>query len=78
MKTIQIKATDFFELLKLKYTSMLEVFSQMIVGEEKEIIFLDTYEKVLFNYRLPSNTEQLEKDRKVFAQEYAEKMAHLN
>ncbi|MBS1550172.1 MAG: hypothetical protein JSS94_09975 [Bacteroidetes bacterium] len=77
MKTIEIKAKDFFEFLKLKDTSMWEIFSQMIDGEEKEIIFLDE-EKVLFAYRLPKNIEQLESDRKIFAKEYAEKMANLN
>ena len=66
MKTIEIKAKDFFEFLKLKDTSMWEIFSQMIDGEEKEIIFLDE-EKVLFAYRLPKNIEQLESDRKIFA-----------
>jgi hypothetical protein len=50
MKIIQIKANDFFELIKLKDTSMWEIFSQMIDGEEKEIIFLDEEEKVLFLY----------------------------
>ena len=49
MKIIQIKANDFFELIKLKDTSMWEIFSQMIDGEAKEIIFLDEEEKVLFS-----------------------------
>ena len=74
MKTIQIKANDFFEFIKLKDTSMWEIFSQMIDGEEKEIIFLDEEEKVLFSYILPKNLEKLEEDRKTFAKEYAEKM----
>ena len=78
MKTIQIKAKDFFELIKLKDTSMWEIFSQMIDGEEKEIIFLDEEEKVLFSYILPKNLEKLEEDRKTFAKEYAEKMSNLN
>ena len=78
MKTIQIKANDFFELIKLKDTSMWEIFSQMIDGEEKEIIFLDEEEKVLFSYILPKNLEKLEEDRKTFAKEYAEKTSNLN
>ena len=78
MKTIQIKANDFFEFIKLKDTSMWEIFSQMIDGEEKEIIFLDEEEKVLFSYILPKNLEKLEEDRKTFAKEYAEKMSNLN
>ena len=78
MKTIQIKANDFFELIKLKDTSMWEIFSQMIDGEEKEILFLNEEEKVLFSYILPNNLEKLEEDRKTFAKEYAEKMSNLN
>ena len=75
MKVIQIKAKDFFEFIKLKDTSMWEIFSQMIDGEEKEIIFLDEEEKILFNYTLPQNLEKLEEDRKTFAKEYADKMS---
>ena len=75
MKVIQIKAKDFFELIKLKDTSMWKIFSQLIDGEEKEIIFLDEEEKVLFSHILPKNLEKLEEDRKTFAKEYAEKMS---
>ena len=78
MKIIQIKASQFFELLKMKDTSMWEIFAQMIDAEEKEIIFLDDEEKVLFNYLLPNNLEKLEEDRKQFAEEYAEKLSGLN
>ncbi len=78
MKNIQIKASSFFELLKMKDTSMWEIFAQMIDAEEKEIIFLDDEEKVLFNYLLPNNLEKLEEDRKQFAEEYAEKLSGLN
>jgi len=78
MKSIQIKAKDFFELLKLKDASMWEIFSQMIDGEEKEIIFLDEEEKILFNYVLPTTVEKLEEDRKTFAKEYADKISNMN
>lgn len=78
MKNIQIKASSFFELLKMKDTSMWEIFAQMIDAEEKEIIFLDDEEKVLFNYLLPNNLEKLEEDRKQFSEEYAEKLSSLN
>lgn len=78
MKMIEIKAGQFFELLKMKDTSMWEIFSQMIDGEEKEIIFLDDDEKVLFNYRLPVTLEKLQEDQKIFAKEYAEKLAQNN
>ena len=75
MKTIQIKASQFFELLKQKDTSMWELFSQMIDGKEKEIIFLDDEEKILFNYILPTTLGKLREDQKVFAKEYADKIA---
>ncbi|QDP84134.1 hypothetical protein FNJ88_00645 [Chryseobacterium sp. SNU WT5] len=78
MKNIQIKASSFFELLKMKDTSMWEIFAQMIDGEEKEIIFLDDEEKILFNYFLPDNLEKLDNDRKQFAEEYSEKLSGLN
>jgi hypothetical protein len=78
MKNIQIKASSFFELLKMKDTSMWEIFAQMIDSEEKEIIFLDDEDKVLFNYLLPNNLKKLEEDRKKFAEEYAEKLSGMN
>ncbi len=78
MKTIEIKAVEFFELLKMKDVSMWEIFSQMIDGEEKEIIFLNEDNTLLFNYILPTNKEKLDEDRKQFAQEYSEKLKELN
>jgi len=78
MKTIQIKAHDFFELLKLKETSMWDIFAQMIDGEEKELLFLDQEDKILFNYHLPKTVEQLQEDKKVFVDEFTEKMQSLN
>lgn len=78
MKNIQIKAAAFFDLLRQKDTSMWEIFSQMIDGEEKELIFLDEEDKVLFNYILPKNSEKLEEDRKNFAKEFSEKIKNSN
>lgn len=78
MQTIQIQAEQFFELLKLKDTSMWEIFAQMIDGNEKEIIFTDQEEKILFNYILPSNQEKLAEDRKEFSKQFADKLANLN
>jgi len=78
MKKIEIKAEQFFELLRLKDTSMWEIFSQMIDNEEKEIIFIDNEEKVLFNYILPSNQEKLEEDRKEFSKQFADKLSNFN
>ena len=74
MKNIQIKAAAFFDLLRQKDTSMWEIFSQMIDGEEKELIFLDEEDKVLFNYILPKNIEQLREDQKNFAKEFSKKL----
>jgi len=76
MQSIEIKAEGFFELLKLKDTSMWEIFAQMIDGNEKEIIFLDNEDKILFSYRLPADQEKLEQDRKEFSKEFADKMAN--
>jgi hypothetical protein len=78
MKNILIQASSFFELLKMKDTSMWEIFAQMINEDEKEIIFLDNEEKILFTYLLPNNLEKLEEDRKQFSQEYSEKLSGLN
>ncbi|MFC3161267.1 hypothetical protein SAMN05443633_101340 [Chryseobacterium arachidis] len=78
MQKIEIKAEQFFELLKLKDTSMWEIFAQMIDGSEKEIIFLDDEDKILFNYILPSEQEKLEEDRKEFSKQFADKLADLN
>ncbi|WP_234111310.1 MULTISPECIES: hypothetical protein [Chryseobacterium] len=78
MKNIQVNATQFFELLKDRDTSMWEIFAQMVDGEEKRIIFLDDDENILFNYILPDNLEKLEEDRKKFAAEYQEKLSGLN
>ena len=74
MKIIQIKANDFFELIKLKDTSMWEIFAQMISEEEQELVFTNEKDEVLFNYKLPKNIEQLKEDQKIFAKEYAEKL----
>jgi hypothetical protein len=78
MQKIEIKADQFFELLKLKDTSMWEIFTQMIDGNEKEIIFLDNEDKILFNYILPSTPEKMEQDRKEFSKQFADKLANLN
>ena len=43
MKSVQIKAQDFFEILKLRDASMWDIFAQMIDGEEKEFIIEGEY-----------------------------------
>ena len=78
MEMIQIKASAFFDLLKMKDTSMWEVFSQMIGEKEKEIVFLDNEDKILFNSILPNHLDQLNKDREKFSKEYADKLSTLH
>lgn len=78
MQNITVQAEQFFELLKLKDTSMWEIFAQMIDGNEKELIFLDHEDTILFTYILPSNSEKLEEDRTEFSREFADKMAKFN
>lgn len=74
MKTICIQTENFFELLKLKNQSMWDIFAQMIDGTPQKIIFLDDKEQFLFSYILPSTLEEMEKDKKIFAQKYSEKL----
>ena len=74
MKKIQIKTKDFFELLKIKETSMWDIFTQMIDNEEKEIIFLDNDNNILFNYILPNNIDKLQSDKKIFIENFSLKI----
>ena len=74
MKKIQIKTKDFFELLKIKETSMWDIFTQMIDNEEKEIIFLDNDNNILFNYILANNIEKLQSDKKIFIENFSLKI----
>lgn len=78
MQTVQISAPEFFDLLKARGTSMWEIFAQMVDGKTKELIFLDATQKILFTYILPETSEQLEADRKQFAEEYANKLSEMN
>ena len=57
---------------------MWDIFAQMIDGEEKEIIFLDEKDEVLFNYTLPSNLEKMQEDKKIFVDEFSQKLQSLN
>lgn len=74
MKSIHIKAKDFFELLKLKDQSMWDIFAQMIDGEEKKIIFLDEEGRFLFAYQLPKTLDEMKQDKQLFTEKYAEKI----
>lgn len=71
---IKINTKKFFETLKLNDTSMWEIFAQMIDGTEKNIIFLDENNEVLFQYSLPNNIQKLEEDRLIFSQIFQEKL----
>lgn len=78
MKVTYINAKEFFELLKTKDISMWEIFSQMIDGEKKELLFLGEEKQMIFRYLLPETQEQLEEDRLKFAKEYKDKLSKLN
>ena len=78
MKLIQIQAEQFFDLLKMRDTSMWEIFSQMIEDEPKLISFLDEDGAELFQYQLPTTVEQLETDRKLFSEEFSRKLNEVN
>lgn len=77
MKTINIKAEAFFELLKNHDQSMWEIFAQMVDGESKNIIFLNNDNEILFNYTLPETLEQLEEERRDFSKEFAVKLSNF-
>jgi hypothetical protein len=47
---------------------MWAIFSQMIDGNEKEIIFLDNEDKILFNYILPSIRKTGRRQKRVLKQ----------
>lgn len=78
MKKIVIQAQSFFDLLKERETSMWEIFSQMLDGEEKELDFVDDNQKIIFQYILPNTAEKLEEDRIKFTEKFNEKLKHLN
>lgn len=75
MKSIQIKAQPFFELLKNNEQSMWSIFSQMIDGEEKDILFLDENDNVLFNFILPKSEEELKEKQEEFTEFFKVKLA---
>lgn len=78
MQIVQIKAAPFFDMLKVRDTSMWSVFAQMIDGTEKQLAFVDQEDKVLFSYHLPATIEQLKEDQKKFSTEYAQRIAEIN
>ncbi|MDX9705798.1 MAG: hypothetical protein RBT46_08855 [Weeksellaceae bacterium] len=66
MKIIQIKAEDFFEMLKIHGVSMWDLFKNMIDGEEKQLVFLNEKNEVVAFYQLPKTEEELTEDFEVF------------
>ncbi|MDD3772897.1 MAG: hypothetical protein PHC38_09615 [Weeksellaceae bacterium] len=66
MKIIQIKAEDFFEMLKTHGVSMWDLFKNMIDGEEKQLVFLNEKNEVVAFYQLPKTEEELTEDFEVF------------
>jgi len=75
MKTIEIQAKAFFELIKNRDVSMWSMFEEMVNAEvEQLIIFLDEEGKEIAHYILPTSVEQVKEDQKVFAQSFKEKL----
>lgn len=75
MKTIEIQAKAFFELIKNREVSMWSMFEEMVNPEEEQlVIFLDEALKEIAHYVLPKTIEQVKEDQKVFAQNFKEKL----
>ncbi|MGB6093291.1 MAG: hypothetical protein WBF83_05990 [Moheibacter sp.] len=74
MKIIQIKADQFFEMLKNNGVSMWDLFRNMIDGEEKQLLFLDKDEKIIAEYLLPKTVEELDKDLETFKKTISSKV----
>jgi len=66
MKTVQIKADAFFEMLKLNGASMWDLFEKMIDGEEKQLFFTNDQNQIVATYILPKTKQELEKDQQIF------------
>lgn len=74
MKIIQIKADQFFEMLKNNGVSMWDLFRNMIDGEEKQLLFLDKDEKIIAEYILPKTVEELDDDLETFKKTISSKV----
>lgn len=75
MKTVEIQADSFFNLLKSKEVSMWQLFGEMIDGEEKQLLFIGPEEKIIASYVLPATREQLEKDVETFQEDLLAKLS---
>lgn len=75
IKTIEIQTRPFFERLKETDVDMWQILRQMIKKDEEQlVIFLDEQGKELAHYMLPTSEEQLEEDRKLFAEAFKLKL----
>ncbi len=74
MQRIQIQAKPFFDLLKSNEQSMWSIFAQLIDGEEKDVIFMDENNVVLFNFILPESLEELQSKQKEFTELFKSKL----
>lgn len=74
MEIVSIQAEAFFEIIKLKDTSMWDLFSNMIDGTEKHLVFLNSKNQVLFDYILPKNLEDLKQNQSLFTKVFSEKL----
>lgn len=77
IKTIEIQAKGFFELLKDREVSMWTIFLEMIHPEDEQLIqFLNEDKTIIAEYILPTTKERLEEDRKIFAEIFKEKLGY--
>lgn len=77
IKTIEIQAIGFFELLKDREVSMWTIFLEMIHPEDEQLIqFLNEDKTIIAEYILPTTKERLEEDRKIFAEIFKEKLGY--
>lgn len=74
MKSVQIKADEFFEMLKNHGVSLWDMLKNMVDGEEKQLLFLDKEQKIIAEYKLPMTKEELEKDIDTFRESIGSKI----
>lgn len=74
MKSVQIKADEFFEMLKNHGVSLWDMLKNMVDGEEKQLLFLDNEQKIIAEYKLPMTKEELEKDIDTFRESIGSKV----
>ncbi|NAW51916.1 hypothetical protein GNY06_11245 [Elizabethkingia argentiflava] len=76
MKSVEIKAEAFFELLKQQNVSMWDIFEKMIdEKEEKRILFFNKDQELITSYILPCTLKQLKEDKKIFNKTFSKKLS---